>query len=199
MKTPRSALASELLSCPRMKWMGLGLAAWMLMGCLVPQDQNYLSERPIPRNRPPRILETQVQPSERIIRGYGLDRCELEFHAIVEDPDMADKLYTYWYVDYDPTDTRGADSQRSLEPTNNKTVRDERATFSSRVNSSNFNRLNIPGDHVVELVVSDRTLIDGREPEPTVHRLPDGTDVLDPGYATTYVWFVRTEVGGDCR
>ncbi len=181
-----------------MKWLGVGVVVGTLTGCIIAQEEYSLSEVPIPRNRPPRIVERQVTPTERNLRGYGADRCELSFSVIVEDPDISSLLYAYWYVDYDPTDTRGADSEGRVRPTPGKTVRDERATFSSRVNSTNFNRLNAPGDHVVEVVISDTALV-GREPEPSnVIRLDDGTDFVDPGYTASYVWFVRTEAGGNC-
>ncbi len=75
MKSPLRRLASPLLPIPSMKWLGLGAAVWTLGGCLIPQDENYLNELPVQRNHPPRIVEQQVQPSERIIRGYVSDLC----------------------------------------------------------------------------------------------------------------------------
>jgi hypothetical protein len=190
-------LASELLPHPAVKWLGLGVAVWASGGCLIPQDESYLNELPIQRNRPPRIVEKQVQPSERIIRGYGSDLCDLEFSVIVEDPDVGNRLTAYWFVDYDPNQPRGADQVVRIEPKGGKVVRDERASFQSSFDSADFNRLNLPGDHVVEVVVSDTALVD-REPQGTVIKLPDGNDFTDPGYTVTYAWFVRTEAGGDC-
>jgi hypothetical protein len=91
-------------------WLGLGVAVWTSGGCLLPQEEIFLNEFPEPRNRPPRIVEQQVQPTDRIIRGYGSDAmCELQFSVIVEDPDVSDTLYVNWFVDYDPSQQRGAD------------------------------------------------------------------------------------------
>ncbi|HEX8823503.1 MAG TPA: hypothetical protein VF794_26505 [Archangium sp.] len=180
-----------------MKWLGLGISVWTLGGCLIPQEETYLNEFPEPRNRPPRIVEQQVQPPERIIRGYGSDLCEFQFSVIVEDPDLNDTLYVNWFVDYDPTQLRGADGVGRLQP-NNKVVRDERASFNPKIPSIDYSRLNVPGDHVVEVVVSDTPLV-GRDPERFfVKRLADGTEVYDQGYSATYAWFVRTEPGGGC-
>lgn len=197
MKSALYRLASELLRLPTVKRLGLGAAAWVLAGCLIPQDAPYLNEIPMQRNRPPRIVEKQVQPSERIIRGYGSDSCSLEFSAIVEDPDVDNRLIAYWFVDYDPTQTHGEDDRNIIEPKGGKVVRDERATFQVNFDSADFNRLNLPGDHVVEVVVTDTALV-GREPEGRSIPLPDGTTLIDPGYTATYAWFVRTEAGGSC-
>lgn len=200
MKSRFRQLVSALHGRPTLKWLGLGAAVWASGGCLVPQDENYLSELPVPRNRPPRIVEKQVQPSERIIRGYGSDLCQLEFSVIVEDPDVDDKLDAYWFVDYDPSQPRGADSAVRLEPINKKVVRDDRAYFRPpRFGSIDGSRLNTPGDHVVEVVVSDNGLSSLREAQPRLIQLPDGQQFADPGYTTTYVWFVKTEPGGGCQ
>ncbi|HYO67856.1 MAG TPA: hypothetical protein VEU33_17410 [Archangium sp.] len=184
-----------------MKWLGLGAAAWILGGCVIPQDASYLSEVPAQRNRPPRIVESQVQPTERIIRGYGSDNlCKLTFEAIVEDPDVDDQLVAYWYVDYDPSRTQGEDAQSVILAKNAKVIRDDRATFQVSFDSADFNRLNVPGDHIVEVIVTDTGLVGRREPLPSsTLKLSDGGLVADPGYTATYVWFVRTEAAGDCR
>ncbi|MFL5352595.1 hypothetical protein [Archangium sp.] len=193
MKSPLRRLASELLPLPAMKWLGLAISTWALGGCILPQDEEYLSSLPVPLNHPLRIVEQQVSPPERILRGYGNDLCELEFSVIVEDPDLGDTLVAYWFVDYDASQPR-IDAEVSIEPKGNKPVRDERASFHVRV--SDLNRLNVPGDHVVEVVVTDSSLV-GREPQPkNIIHTDDGTDYRDPGYTATYAWFVRTESGG---
>lgn len=199
MKSASYRLASDLLRLPAVKWLGLGAAVWSLGGCVIPQDASYLSEVPMQRNRPPRIVENHVQPSNRIIRGYGSDLCRLTFEAIVEDLDVDDRLVAYWFVDYDPTQTRGEDDRNVIEPKESKVARDERATFQVDFGSADFNRLNLPGDHVVELVVTDTALVEGREPDASrTIPLSNGTTITDPGYIATYVWFVRTEAGGRC-
>ena len=139
-----------------------------------------------------------MQPSERIIRGYGTQGlCELEFSVIMEDADIGNTLTANWFVDYDPTVNRGRTGWCAVDPKGGKVVRDDRATFHPTFDSVEFNRLNTPGDHVVEVVVADSALV-GRDPQATVIKLPDGTDFSDPGYTASYVWFVRTEAGGSC-
>jgi hypothetical protein len=181
-------------------WLGLGVAVWTSGGCLLPQEEIFLNEFPEPRNRPPRIVEQQVQPTDRIIRGYGSDNmCELQFSVIVEDPDVSDTLYVNWFVDYDSSQQRGADHVERIQPNSlPKEARDQRGTFNPKIPSIDFSRLNAPGEHVVEVIVSDTPLV-GREPEKTPIRLEDGTETYDPGYAATYAWFVKTEPAGDCQ
>ena len=198
MKSRLRRLASSLLGLPSILWLGLGVAVWTSGGCLLPQEEIFLNEFPQPRNRPPRLVEQHVQPSERIIRGYGSkDVCQLQFSVIVEDPDIGDTLYVNWFVDYDPSQQRGADHVERIQPNsgNTKEARDQRGTFNPKIPSIDFSRLNAPGDHVVEVIVSDTPLV-GREPEKTPIRLEDGTETYDLGYAATYAWFVRTEAGG---
>lgn len=197
MKSPLLQLASELLPPSAMKWLGLGISACALGGCLLPQNEEYLSSLPVPLNHPLRIVEQQVAPPDRIIRGYGTgDLCALEFSVPVEDPDLGDRLVAYWYVDYDANQPR-IDSEVSIEPRGSNPVRDERASF--RVRFTDLSPLNVPGDHVVEVIVTDTTLV-GREPQPkNVYHTADGGEHLDPGYSATYAWFVRTEAGGRCQ
>lgn len=198
MKSLLRYVAGNLLAFSPVRPLGLALTLGLCTGCLVPQNESYLSELPIPRNRPPRIVESQVSPSDRIIIGYGTaGLCELTFSVPVEDPDLSNILTANWFVDYDATHPRGADSVVRIEPKGGKAVRDERATFHPSFDSPDFSRLNTPGDHVIEVVVADSALV-GRDPMPTVIKLSDGTDFSDPGYATSYVWFVRTEAGGTC-
>lgn len=197
MKSALYRLASELLRLPAVKSLGLGAAVWILGGCLIPQEESYLSEVPMQRNRPPRIVEKHAEPFNRIIRGYGSDLCTLSFSVIVEDPDVSNRLAAYWFVDYDPNQPRGADQIVIIEPKGGKVTRDERASFQANFDSVDFNRLNLPGDHVVEVVVTDTSLLD-REPEGRIFPLPDGGTITDPGYTATYTWFVRTEAGANC-
>ncbi|WNG37369.1 hypothetical protein F0U61_29595 [Archangium violaceum] len=184
-----------------MKWLGLGLTVGALGGCLIPQNEEYLSELPVRLNHPLRLVEQQAKPSNRIIRGFGTSElCELEFSIPVEDLDLADTLVAYWFVDYDPSQTR-VDSIDYIFPDKGGTdaVRDKFASFRARYNAADIGRLSIPGDHVVEVVVTDTSLLAGREPQgKSSINLEDGTVYEDRGYTASYAWFVKTEAGGKC-
>jgi len=187
MKTRPSRLASRLLALPLAGWLG---------ACIIPQDDNYLTEIPEQKNRAPRIVESQVQPSERIIKEYGTTVCNVEFSVAVEDPDVDDLLSVHWYVDYDPAQPRGAYEEDQLRST---TVpqREERAYLRLNANQSG-NPLATPGDHIVEAVVTDTRLIN-RVPLPIDQKTEaDGGVLINPGYAASYAWFVQTGQGGNC-
>ncbi|MBJ6762329.1 hypothetical protein JGU66_16285 [Myxococcaceae bacterium JPH2] len=174
---------------------GLALCLGVAAGCLVPQDSaSFLDSLPVMLNRPPRIIENQVRPPERLIRDFGATTCALDFSVEVQDPDVDDTLSVEWYVDY-PTDGR---IQQVDEFTN--TGRPDRAGGAQlHVDLRAANSLLAsPGLHVVEAIVTDTRLIH-REPRPRGQLdLADGGTVVNPGFATSYAWVVNT-VQGNCR
>jgi hypothetical protein len=142
-------------------------------------------------------VESQVQPSERILKEYGTSPlCDLEFSVAVEDPDVDDFISVHWYVDYDPAQPRGAYEEDQLRSTN-VPQREERAYLRLNANQPG-NPLATPGDHLVEAVVTDTRLIN-RVPLP-IDQKPeaDGGVLINPGYTASYAWFVQTGQGGDC-
>jgi hypothetical protein len=195
MESYSSPLAKGLLVLlPR--WLGPAWAACMVGGCLIPQDDTLLAGLPQRRNRPPRIVEMQVQPPERIIRDFGAEGlCELDFSVVVEDPDVDDLLTVRWYLDYDDQDPTGPYREFQLA-NNGEPQRGDRATLRINLRAAN-SPLSAPGDHLVEAVVSDTRLV-GREPVPVGRiDLADGGAIINPGYVVTHAWFVTT-VRGDC-
>ena len=165
-------------------------------GCLIPQDDTYLTGLAEARNRPPRIVETQVQPSNRI-QTLGAGRCEEDFSVVVEDLDVDDLITVRWYVDYD-AQTNPTGPFREFQLANNgQALRGDQATLHVNLSAAN-NPLSKPGTHLVEAVVSDTRLL-GRNPAPVeVIKFPDGGSIENPGYVVTYAWFVTT-VQGDCQ
>lgn len=180
-----------------MRWLGLAWVAGVASGCLIPQDDTLLAELPQRRNRPPRILETQVQPPERIIQDFGTaDRCELTFSVAVEDPDVDDLITVNWYLDYNPDNPTGF--YRTFELANNgQAQRGDQATLRINLRAAN-SPLSEPGIHLVEALVADARLLSGRQPEQRRVPLADGGFIINPGYVVSYAWFVNT-TGGDCQ
>ncbi|WP_224369939.1 hypothetical protein [Hyalangium versicolor] len=162
----------------------------------MPQDDTLLESIPQRRNRPPRIVETQVQPPNPIIQDFGTgDLCALDFSVVVEDPDVDDLLTVRWYLDYDDQNPMGAYREIPLA-NNGEPQRGDRATLSINLRAAN-SPLSDPGVHLVEAVVSDTRLV-GREPVPVGTIVLDGgTVIVNPGYVVTHAWFVTT-VRGDC-
>jgi hypothetical protein len=195
MESSCSSLAKGLLVLP-LRWLGLAWVAWAVSGCLVPQDDTLLEGIPDRRNRPPRIVESQVQPPEPIIHDFGASGlCELDFSVVVEDPDVDDLITVQWYLDYDSQNPTGYFREFKLA-NNGEPQRGDRATLRINLRAAN-SPLSAPGIHLVEAVVTDTRLV-GRDPEPVSSVvLGDGGVILNPGYVVTHTWFVTT-VRGDC-
>lgn len=176
-------------------WAGLLVAACAASGCLIRQEDTLLENVPEFRNRPPRIVESQAQPLERIIRDFGANGCDIQFEVAVEDPDVNDRLVVNWYVDYSPQENPAPYRQFALAPTG-QPLRSDRGTLLISLASAN-NPLGEPGPHLVEALVTDTDLVN-RIPRSEVVELPDGGTLEDPGYVASYAWVVNT-VQGDCR
>ncbi|MBN9685074.1 MULTISPECIES: hypothetical protein [unclassified Corallococcus] len=175
----------------------LGLAAIATgSGCLIPQDVALLESLPEFRNRPPRILEEQVEPSERILRAFGVGSCTQDFNVVVEDLDVDDRITVEWYVDYNPSNPTGYYRQIVLANTG-QPRRDDRGTLRMDLRSAN-NPLAPPGIHLVEAFVTDRHLTNRQPDPPDEVILADGGVVKNPGFVTSYSWVVNT-VAGDCQ
>ena len=195
MESSLSPLAKGLLALT-LRWLGLAWVVGVAGGCLVPQDDTLLESIPQRRNRPPRIVETQVQPSEAIIRDFGANGlCELDFSVIVEDPDVDDLVTVRWYLDYDNQNPTGAYREFQLA-NNGQPQRGDRATLRINLRAAN-SPLSAPGEHLVEALVSDTRLV-GREPVPISQINLDGGVIINPGYVVTHAWFVTT-VSGECQ
>lgn len=196
MESSRSPVAKGLLAhLPR--WLGLAWLAGVTVGCLVPQDDTLLESIPQRRNRPPRIVESQVQPPDPIIEDFGAgDLCELDFSVLVEDPDVDDLITVRWYLDYDDQNPVGPYREFQLA-NNGEPQRGEPATLRINLRAAN-SPLSTPGVHLVEALVADTRLV-GREPVPVGSiTLDGGTVIVNPGYVVTHAWFVTT-VRGDCQ
>jgi hypothetical protein len=196
MESSRSAVAKRLLALC-LRWLGLAWAAAVAGGCLVPQDDTLLEGIPERRNRPPRIVEDQVQPPDSIIQDFGAgDLCELDFSVVVEDPDVDDLITVRWYLDYNNQNPTGYYREFQLA-NNGEPQRGDRATLRINLRAAN-SPLSTPGTHLVEAVVADTRLV-GRDPQPvSTIPLDDGGVIINPGYVVTRSWFVTT-VRGDCQ
>jgi len=173
-------------------------AAWLavlalgLEGCLLPQNDSILQDIPPPVNRPPAILEAQVQPSPRVFTVDGGAGCPaLTFSAPVQDPDVGDTLYYDYYVD-SLADT-GQVAQGTIPPSGSA-VRAEAASYT--VNFGTAGPLQTPGEHFVEVLVADGPLVNG-SPVPRTVPLADGGTRVDATFAVSYVWLL-TVTGGSC-
>jgi hypothetical protein len=171
---------------------GLAMACLLgTVGCLLPQEDNILVDIPPPLNRPPAILEAEVQPASRVFTVDGGPGCpDLVFSAPVEDPDVGDTLYFDFYVD---AQSDSALVAQGTVPPNGSATRTEPATYS--VDFSTTGMVQTPGIHLVEVLVADGPLVNGM-PQPKVVPLDDGGTRTDQTFAVSYTWLVTVTDGG---
>ena len=167
-------------------------AALALPGCLISQEDHIIQPLPPAMNQPPFIREDKLQPPSRFVTvRNGVDCPNLTFLAPVSDPDVGDTIIYNFYVDPDvnPNFVKQATLSNNGLPD-----RSDPATY--EVSFAAPTPLQQPGDHVVEVLVSDGALVN-RDPQPRPVTLLDGGTALDPTYAVTYAWIV-TVVPGPC-
>jgi hypothetical protein len=169
------------------------VALCLLYGaCLLPQDDNILVDISPPVNRPPGIIEADVEPPNRIFTVDGGAGCpDLTFSAPVEDPDVEDVLYFNFYVD---SEVDAAQVAQGTVPPSGSAIRAVAATYS--VSFSSPGKVQTPGTHFVEVLVADGPLVNGI-PQPKTVVLPDGGTRTDESFATSYTWLV-TVTDGPC-
>jgi len=167
-------------------------AALVLPACLLPQEDHIIQPLPPPKNQPPRINESLLQPASRFVTvKNGIDCPNLAFLAPVSDPDVTDILIYNFYVD---PDLFPAFVKQATITNNAQADRSDPASY--EVSFASPGSLQQPGDHVVEVLVSDGALVN-RDPQPRKVTLLDGGTALDPTYAVTYAWTV-TVLAGPC-
>ena len=168
----------------------LALTVALGAGCLLPQEDHILEDLPPEMNQPPRILENLLQPAGRFVSvRNGADCPNLTFLAPVSDPDVDDTIIYNFYID---PDLDPAFVKQSQLGNNGQADRPDPATL--EVSFATTGPLQRPGEHVVEVLVSDGTLVN-RDPQPRPVKLPDGGTVLDTTYAVTYAWVVTVSAG----
>ncbi len=180
---PLSSLASALLiPC---------LGAWALDACVLSQEDRVLNIPPL-RNRPPRIMEEFSVTPVRVTSIERPSDCliPLDFSFFAEDPDINDTLTVRWYVDYPAAGPYDPDLRLTPNP-NGSTIREQaKLTIdlqgALRVPASYLQQ---PGTHVVEALLFDNALGDGRRPLP----FDPGTDggIPNPSYVVSYAWVVK--------
>jgi hypothetical protein len=175
-------------------WGSLGFLSG---GCLLVSDPAYLDAFP---NRPPRLIEESAQPARRVTVP-ALPGCSITFRIQAEDPDLGDTLVARWYIDYDPQTNPSPFSESELgyaESVGNAPRQRVPATLTIRLDAANNP---LPrGDHVVEVLVTDGTLVNRvPAPRPPIGTFPDGGPIEDVSYVVSYAWMVTvTNEGTAC-
>lgn len=155
---------------------------WMVLlsnGCLLPQDDYVLPERPpSKKNHPPRIVLSTVSPPSLYSIGND-ESCEaINFSAYVVDED-GDRVRVRWYH-YPPGRTDGTNLNRDdvlVTNTEKITSAPARTTLSSDPRGA----LNEAGIHHIELIVCDVGIVNK-----TCDRADDGT----LRYEDKFLWVI---------
>lgn len=169
------------------------VVALLVQGCLLPQDNQLLSESPIFKNQVPRILEDQLEPSLVTTLQLGSNCMPVPFRASVEDRDLADRIRIRWYVDVESEfQSKYSVSGGVLEPaasTARPPFQSPPALFAAP------SPLAVAGQHRLTLVIADGEFIDNgistlRRPR----ALTDGGTIDDLTYTDSFTWFVNTSL-----
>jgi len=154
------------------------------------------------KNQPLRIVlaDPSKQPFDftgGTVPNMGTTLCETAmFSVTVNDPDLKDHIGSYWYID-----------QTSNSLPFRPSVVDATGQVSRTVNQPNSNAFKAAmgsmttGTHLLTVYVTDTDFQERDDGSlaalPTPRLMPDGSEVLDPGYIDSYTWVLR--VGPACQ
>lgn len=173
------------------------LAALLVQGCLLPQEDPTLPDLPPKQNTPPELLEDTAFPARKdtLLRLSSLcAKKDRPFQIAVSDVDPSDTIESRWFVDDDRTfDTlpiNGTSLPKSTVPARG-VVRPSELFYTT-------GKLIISGSHKVTVVVADRRFKSvGIDVQLDVFDLPDGGTVSDTTTTRNYMWDVITDLSCD--
>lgn len=176
-------------------WLLLAAFSALGSGCFLPQDDDVLPFIPPARNRAPRLsLQT---PTGTVPSGNQEPECPpLEFSALVEDDDVADRIYVQWFVDPNGNPRQLPYASQRLDPAN-AIRRPEKALL--QIPTTGASPLANAGTHLVELLVSDGPLVNRETERRQIAGAPDGGFYDDTAYIAYHYWKVVVTNGAqDC-
>ena len=171
------------------------LAAVLVQGCLIPQEDPVLPDLPPKRNTPPVLVLDSATPMKRGTTLFLNPSCmskDRRFAIAVVDPDLGDKIVTRWFVDHD-------DKFTTLPV--NGTEFPSGAKFAERgiakpieLFYTSGRLFDPPGAHWVTVVISDRAFLpEGIDVTLGTFDLPDGGTTPDMTTTAQYTWEVITD------
>ncbi len=172
------------------------VAALLVQGCLIPQDDPVLPDLPQKKNTTPKLVAESARPKMRgfnIRLGAGCDclTClERPFEIVVEDPDLGDVVSTRWFVDDD-----GKFLSVPLNGTGLGSSSEKRGIARPVNQLYTMTNLRVSGTHDVTVVVADRQFpAEGIEMTKELIPLPDGGSVEYLTSTSQYTWQVFTDL-----
>lgn len=163
-----------------------------LLGCLIPQDEQVIGELPPKRNSPLKIVSQE--PQEPRTTFYNSTAClglNPTFKLIAEDEDLADPVFSMWFVDksnasqpFQPSRIEGGMQRRSVTAPSSLGFKSALANLGA-------------GTHLLTAYVADSNFLEPIDGQVTVFRpdrvLPDGTKVPDKGSIDNFTWVLDVE------
>jgi hypothetical protein len=175
------------------------LAALLVQGCLLPQDDQVLPLLPPAKNTPPRIFSAKPEQTTTLTLG---DRCpRLAFSVLIEDRDVdpeitdggrryLDVLRHRWFVDDSKVGVIGRPFEASATA-----IRAAAAAPELLFSAGSALAAATPNPHKLTVVVSDGEFGEGKEPRPGPPQpLPDGGRIEQQTYTDEYTWLVTTDL-----
>ncbi len=167
------------------------LAALLVQGCLIPQDDPLLPDLPPKRNTAPLLSDDSAAPAQQgrtLFLGDGCLPKDRPFQIGVKDPDLGDDIRSRWFVDdlnFTQPSVEGNQLPRPTSPERG-IVTPLETLYASKLFSA--------GPHYVTVVVADREFIPGGiELKLETFDLPDGGSIPDSSKPAQHTWNVITD------
>lgn len=174
-----------------------------LGGCLIPQDDQLISELPVAANRPLRVIPgLSVPPQRETTAKFGTNCPRPTFSVKVDDPNPGDVIRAQWFIDPIERYIGGVPGNQGVS-TAGSTVREVTAPspFMTTLGTLTDGR-----KHRVEVVVTDGEFSFGDTPDPiTMEPKPflrvsrpsirgaNGEEIQVAAYRDDYVWLVEVD------
>ncbi len=185
----KKVMAGRLLS--------VAVAAVLVHGCLLPQEDQVFADLPPKKNSYPRIVEGLQKPTDQAVSlELGANCKRTVFSVVVEDPDVADRIRNKWFVDPDIGFTTVSFSTQSLGESK-LAIRNTPFSAPTQLFSPG-SQLYEPGMHRLVVVIADgefEASSIATTPRSILVNIDGGSELFsDPSYTDTYTWNVTTSL-----
>jgi hypothetical protein len=177
--------------------LSVAVAAVLVHGCLLPQDDQVFDDLPPRRNIAPRIVQDQAKPGAvtAIDLELGPNCRRPSFSVVVEDLDLADRIRNKWFVDPDQAFSTVNFSTNPLNQSETS-IRNTPFTAPTQLFSAG-SKLAEPGQHFLTVVIADGEFEGGGIATlGRSHVIPDGDGgtrvVIDPSHTDQFTWVINT-------
>lgn len=161
-----------------------GSVVTSLTACLIPQEDQIITELPEAANRPPRILQEQVKPEQRESTARLGPQCpRARFEVTVDDPNTSDRINARWFID--PNERYVAEPGKPVVQGNPGALTSGSTIRLLQANTQFLTQLaSFRGVHRVEVIVTDGEFIESEKPDGNGDPVPY-LDVFRPSFRSS--------------